>query len=95
MIVDRYSSQYTKDREEDEELQRLKQLKSDYHFTFNTEEGKRVLEHLGTICFRNATTMQPGINAEGNAHNCGMRNVYLIIEQMLEDYEPQEVAIDE
>ncbi len=59
-----------------------KQLIRDFQGTFDTPEGKRVLEKLSEECFENQPTFVVS-NQYGTAFHEGKRNVILYIRAML------------
>tara|TARA_Y100000004_G_scaffold84015_1_gene94303 strand:- start:638 stop:859 length:222 start_codon:yes stop_codon:yes gene_type:complete len=61
---------------------RFKQLKDDYKFIFNSEEGKRVLEDLSKRCHESSTTFSKD-NSHETAFLEGQRSIYLFIKAML------------
>lgn len=48
--------------ERNKQLAELEQVKKDYVDTFSSKAGKRVLEHLESICFIKKTTYSPELN---------------------------------
>ena len=61
---------------------KFKQLKDDYKFIFNSEEGKRVLEDLSKRCHESSTTFSKD-NSHETAFLEGQRSIYLFIKAML------------
>lgn len=61
---------------------KVKQLIRDFQGTFDTPEGKRVLENLSNECFENQPTFVAN-NQYGTAFHEGKRNVILYIRSML------------
>ena len=61
---------------------KAKQLIRDFQGTFNTPEGKSVLEKLSDECFETKNTFMPN-SQYGTAFNEGKRYVILIIRAML------------
>ncbi len=67
-----------------EELEKkTKALKVDYHQTFGTEQGKRVLKDLENRCFENHTTFAGAGKSEETHINIGSRSVILTINNMM------------
>jgi len=64
-------------------LQKLKDLRSNYRNTFTTEEGAKVLKDLNRFCFKDAPTFNN--DSLVMAYNEGARSVALFIKQMMED----------
>ena len=58
-------------------------LKKNYHYIFNTDEGKSVMSDLEKRCHHHTTT-----NVKGDSHESaymeGQRSVLLFIKQMLQ-----------
>ena len=61
---------------------KFKQLKDDYKFIFNSEEGKRVLEDLSKRCHESSTTFSKD-NSHETAFLEGQRSILLFIKAML------------
>jgi len=61
--------------------ERLKGLRNDYKKVFETEEGKKVLKDLETICMANTTTFNK--DASVMAFQEGARAVYLHITTLM------------
>ncbi len=61
---------------------KFKQLKDDYKFIFNSEEGKRVLNDISIRCHESSTTFSKD-NSHETAFLEGQRSIYLFIKAML------------
>jgi hypothetical protein len=61
--------------------EKSEQLRADYHVTFNSEAGQRVLDDLKAICFYNTTTINEMPHVM--AYNEGARSVVLHISTRL------------
>ncbi len=61
---------------------KFKQLKDDYKFIFNSEEGKRVLDDISIRCHESSTTFSKD-NSHETAFLEGQRSIYLFIKAML------------
>jgi len=59
-------------------------LKKNYHYIFNTDEGKSVMSDLEKRCHHHTTT-----NVKGNSHESaymdGQRSILLFIKAMLQN----------
>ena len=61
---------------------KFKQLKDDYKFIFNSEEGKRVLDDISIRCHESSTTFSKD-NSHETAYLEGQRSIYLFIKAMI------------
>ena len=61
---------------------KFKQLKDDYKFIFNSEEGKRVLEDISIRCHERTTTFNKD-NSHETAFLEGQRSILLFLKAML------------
>lgn len=66
-----------------ERSDKAKQLIMDLQNTFNTEGGKRVLDHISNYCYEKKPTFVDG-NPTGTAYQEGKRSVILNIRAQLE-----------
>jgi len=61
----------------------VEQIKSNYKYIFNTDEGKQVMSDLEKRCHHHTTT-----NIKGDSHESaymeGQRSILLFIKQMLQ-----------
>ena len=71
-----------KEEKEIDRDDKQQQLIRDFHGTFATEEGKRVVERLSNLCNENEPTYVDG-NAMGTAYKEGQRSIILHIRKML------------
>tara|TARA_R100000734_G_C3302363_1_gene92898 strand:- start:390 stop:611 length:222 start_codon:yes stop_codon:yes gene_type:complete len=61
---------------------KFKQLKDDYKFIFNSEEGKRVLDDISIRCHESSTTFSKD-NSHETAFLEGQRSILIFIKAML------------
>ena len=61
---------------------KFKQLKDDYKFIFNSEEGKRVLNDISIRCHESSTTFSKD-NSHETAFLEGQRSILIFIKAML------------
>ena len=67
------------------QLERIKSLRLAYRKTFESEDGKKVLEDLKRRCFYDKPTFVGDMNA--TAFNEGTRSVVLMILESMKDVE--------
>lgn len=60
----------------------FKELKDNYKFVFNSEEGKKVLDDLSKRCHESSTTFIKD-NSHETAYLEGQRSIYLFIKAMI------------
>ena len=61
---------------------KFKELKDNYKFVFNSEEGKKVLDDLSKRCHESSTTFIKD-NSHETAYLEGQRSIYLFIKAMI------------
>lgn len=66
----------------DPTFKKLAEIKADYKFIFNTDEGKRVLEDLSKRCHEFNTTHVKGDSHE-SAYYEGQRSIFVFIKSIL------------
>ena len=66
----------------DPQFKKINQLKADYKFIFNTEEGKRILDDLKKRCHFHSTTHVKGYSHESAFYE-GQRSMVVFIENLI------------
>jgi hypothetical protein len=66
----------------DPTFKKLAEIKADYKFIFNTDEGKRVLDDLSKRCHEFNTTHVKGDSHE-SAYYEGQRSIFVFIKSIL------------
>jgi hypothetical protein len=66
----------------DPTFKKLAEIKADYKFIFNTDEGKRVLDDLSKRCHEFNTTHVKGDSHE-SAYYEGQRSIFVFIKGIL------------
>ena len=66
----------------DPQFKKINQLKADYKFIFNTEEGKRILDDLKKRCQFHSTTHVKGDSHESAFYE-GQRSMVVFMENLI------------
>ena len=66
----------------DPQFKKINQLKADYKFIFNTEEGKRILDDLKKRCHFHSTTHVKGDRHESAFYE-GQRSMVVFMENLI------------
>jgi hypothetical protein len=66
----------------DPQFKKINQLKADYKFIFNTEEGKRILDDLKKRCHFHNTTHVKGDSHESAFYE-GQRSMVVFMENLI------------
>ena len=66
----------------DPQFKNINQLKADYKFIFNTEEGKRILDDLKKRCHFHSTTHVKGDSHESAFYE-GQRSIVVFMENLI------------